>query len=96
VSERRPFLGRSFGLAVIVAAVALAGAVGRLPTPATGSARAVPAPALDVQPGSAPSEVAVLAGGCFWGVEVVAGVREAQWAAHVVAEPGLSGSSRLG
>jgi peptide-methionine (S)-S-oxide reductase len=33
--------------------------------------RVVPAPALDASPGSATSEVAVLAGGCFWGVQGV-------------------------
>jgi peptide-methionine (S)-S-oxide reductase len=31
----------------------------------------IPAPALDVQPGMRTSEVAVLAGGCFWGVQGV-------------------------
>jgi peptide-methionine (S)-S-oxide reductase len=34
-------------------------------------ARAIPAPALDEPAGSATSEVAVLAGGCFWGVQGV-------------------------
>jgi peptide-methionine (S)-S-oxide reductase len=34
-------------------------------------ARAIPAPAVDEQPGEAMSEVAVLAGGCFWGVQGV-------------------------
>ena len=34
-------------------------------------ARAVPAPALDEPAGSATSETAVLAGGCFWGVQGV-------------------------
>src|ERR1700687_6141783 len=32
---------------------------------------AVPAPALDEAPGQAQTEVAVLAGGCFWGVQGV-------------------------
>jgi len=31
----------------------------------------VPAPAVDVQPGARTSEVAILAGGCFWGVQGV-------------------------
>jgi peptide-methionine (S)-S-oxide reductase len=35
------------------------------------NARVVPAPAVDAQRGSATSEVAVLAGGCFWGVQGV-------------------------
>jgi peptide-methionine (S)-S-oxide reductase len=34
-------------------------------------ARTVPAPAVDAPASSAPSEVAVLAGGCFWGVQGV-------------------------
>jgi peptide-methionine (S)-S-oxide reductase len=34
-------------------------------------ARAIPAPAMDEQAGPATSEVAVLAGGCFWGVQGV-------------------------
>jgi peptide-methionine (S)-S-oxide reductase len=34
-------------------------------------ARVVPAPALDAEPGSSTSQVAVLAGGCFWGVQGV-------------------------
>src|SRR5258708_20384162 len=33
--------------------------------------RVIPPPALDAQPGQATSEVAVLAGGCFWGVQGV-------------------------
>jgi len=35
------------------------------------TARVIPAPAVDVQPGQAVSDVAVLAGGCFWGVQAV-------------------------
>ncbi len=34
-------------------------------------ARVVPPPAVDAQPGTASSQVAVLAGGCFWGVQGV-------------------------
>jgi peptide-methionine (S)-S-oxide reductase len=33
--------------------------------------RIIPAPAVDVQPGSRSTEVAILAGGCFWGVQGV-------------------------
>src|SRR5262245_6862050 len=33
--------------------------------------REIPAPATDERPGSATSEVTVLAGGCFWGVQGV-------------------------
>ena len=35
------------------------------------TARVIPAPAIDVQAGQAASDVAVLAGGCFWGVQAV-------------------------
>ena len=33
--------------------------------------RVIPAPVVDVQPGTRSSEVAILAGGCFWGVQGV-------------------------
>ncbi len=35
------------------------------------SARVIPAPVVDEQPGDSNSEVAVVAGGCFWGVQGV-------------------------
>ena len=35
------------------------------------TARAIPAPVIDEQSGQATSEVAILAGGCFWGVQGV-------------------------
>src|SRR6185436_18544296 len=38
---------------------------------ASGAGRLVPAPAVDVEAGGRTSEVAVLAGGCFWGVQGV-------------------------
>src|SRR3954468_13036061 len=38
---------------------------------ASGVGRLVPPPALDIQPGSRTSDVAVLAGGCFWGIQGV-------------------------
>jgi peptide-methionine (S)-S-oxide reductase len=38
---------------------------------ASGSGRLVPAPAVDVEAGGRTSEIAVLAGGCFWGVQGV-------------------------
>jgi peptide-methionine (S)-S-oxide reductase len=41
-----------------------------IPAPAEG-ARALPAPAVDVPQGTATADVAVLAGGCFWGVQGV-------------------------
>ena len=38
---------------------------------AAGEARKIPAPAVEEAAASAPSEIAVLAGGCFWGVQGV-------------------------
>src|SRR5919109_2942956 len=57
-------------LAISAAAVlALVGLTQALPHGE--SARVIPAPALDEPAGQATSEVAVLAGGCFWGVQGV-------------------------
>jgi peptide-methionine (S)-S-oxide reductase len=53
-----------FGLLV------LAGLTSRVTTRAE-NARAIPPPTLDERAGQASSEVAVLAGGCFWGVQGV-------------------------
>jgi peptide-methionine (S)-S-oxide reductase len=65
--RRRP-AGR-LGIAVLLAAAVMA--LRAAPAPAQ-EARAAPAPALDEPAVSAPSsEVAVLAGGCFWGVQGV-------------------------
>jgi peptide-methionine (S)-S-oxide reductase len=36
-----------------------------------GTDRVIPSPAVDTQPGTRSSEVAILAGGCFWGVQGV-------------------------
>jgi len=61
---------RSGSLVVLLAALAVAALLLRpLSVPAE-AARAVPVPALDPQD-QASSEVAVLAGGCFWGVQGV-------------------------
>jgi peptide-methionine (S)-S-oxide reductase len=61
--------GRSTWAAV--ALLGLAGlAVASYPAAAE-KARALPHPVVDVQPGQATSSVAVLAGGCFWGVQGV-------------------------
>ena len=49
----------------------LAGLALRSYPAATEAARALPAPAVDATPGQATSAVAVLAGGCFWGVQGV-------------------------
>jgi peptide-methionine (S)-S-oxide reductase len=48
-----------------------AGVVGEHALTAAGSARALPMPAADTPPGPSTSAVAVLAGGCFWGVQGV-------------------------
>jgi peptide-methionine (S)-S-oxide reductase len=55
-------------LAATITLVGLAACVG---TEAAEKARVVPAPAADEQPAAAKSETAVLAGGCFWGVQGV-------------------------
>jgi peptide-methionine (S)-S-oxide reductase len=63
---------KSVGAALVIAigVVVVAAGRGLLMVPAE-RARVVPAPALDVPAGTAASEVAVLAGGCFWGVQAV-------------------------
>jgi len=57
-------------LALTIAAVGLSGCVAGVGAVAE-KGRAVPVPATDEQPSSAGSEVAVFAGGCFWGVQGV-------------------------
>jgi peptide-methionine (S)-S-oxide reductase len=61
-------LGRALAAACLMATVVFL-------LPATGSsaeaAQALPAPIVDEAPGKAGSEVAVFAGGCFWGVQGV-------------------------
>ena len=56
----------SVALALGVAAVLSARGL-----PRVDKTRPVPPPAIDAAPGAATSEVAVLAGGCFWGVQGV-------------------------
>lgn len=53
-----------------IVAVALAAALAGPPSTATEAVRVVPAPALDI-PAATGDAVAVLAGGCFWGLEGV-------------------------
>ena len=61
---------RRFDIALLLATVLGAG-IALLPTSSSAEkARAIPAPAVD-PPSTASSEVAVLAGGCFWGVQGV-------------------------
>jgi peptide-methionine (S)-S-oxide reductase len=54
----------------VAASIAFALFVTRI-VPAAEKARAIPAPAVDEPPGDAASETAILAGGCFWGVQGV-------------------------
>ena len=59
-------------LVTVAALLALVGIVGVKVWPsAAESARVIPAPIVDAAPGQATSEVAVIAGGCFWGVQGV-------------------------
>src|SRR5690242_8781820 len=75
-ASRRSQVPRASALcrpALIVAALLLAAGIALRGLPSvTESARSIPAPALD-QPANtqATSEVAILAGGCFWGVQGV-------------------------
>jgi peptide-methionine (S)-S-oxide reductase len=63
-------LMRNTSLAVVL--LALSALLLTRITPVTAEqARVVPPPAVDEAPGQAASEVAVLAGGCFWGVQGV-------------------------
>src|SRR5207247_4851688 len=66
----------------LTATLLLAGCgISPLRSPAQGDARTIPAPLLDEPAGQVQAEVAVLAGGCFWGVQGVfqhvTGVRQA-------------------
>jgi len=56
-------------LAITVAALSLSGCVAGMAAAERG--RAVPAPATDERAGTSEPEVAVFAGGCFWGVQGV-------------------------
>jgi len=57
-------------LSRLLAAALAAAALSVLPANAAEKAIAIPAPALDT-PSTAASETAILAGGCFWGVQAV-------------------------
>ena len=62
-----------YGRPVLAAAAMLfvAGLALHVSPSAAEAARAVPAPIVDEVAGSAPTETAILAGGCFWGVQGV-------------------------
>jgi peptide-methionine (S)-S-oxide reductase len=61
-----------FRRALLAVAVVLLAALGLEIVPSSADeGRAVPAPVRDETPGTAGAEVAVLAGGCFWGVQGV-------------------------
>src|SRR5262249_18033281 len=60
----------SASVSVLALRVVAVAAVRSLPAAADG-ARTIPAPTVDLPPGSATSAVVVLAGGCFWGVQGV-------------------------
>jgi len=67
----RRFL-RTASPVLLVAASLMLALIGMQAVPsAAEEARAIPAPALDEPAGQATSEVAVFAGGCFWGVQGV-------------------------
>jgi peptide-methionine (S)-S-oxide reductase len=69
------FVKDMFLRSTVLATALIAAGVGFmvLRAPAVEVARTIPAPAVDEQPGAAPAttETAVLAGGCFWGVQGV-------------------------
>ncbi|HWA49854.1 MAG TPA: peptide-methionine (S)-S-oxide reductase MsrA [Dongiaceae bacterium] len=56
---------------LLVAALALSGLAAWMMPSSAEEARVIPAPAIDEQPAQATSEIALLAGGCFWGVQGV-------------------------
>jgi peptide-methionine (S)-S-oxide reductase len=64
----RPAASRLLTAAIVVGAIAV---VAVRSAPQAEKARIIPAPATDVSGGDAKSEVAVFAGGCFWGVQGV-------------------------
>jgi peptide-methionine (S)-S-oxide reductase len=63
-------LSHAFLPLVIAATLLASGCLDGAAAP-IGPGRLVPAPAIDEPPSSRPSEVAVVAGGCFWGVQAV-------------------------
>ena len=62
-------LRRATGSVVFVVGLILIGLVLKMGSVAAQDAPSLPAPAVDVPAGEATSAVAVLAGGCFWGIQ---------------------------
>jgi peptide-methionine (S)-S-oxide reductase len=56
---------------LIVAALALSGLAAWMASSSAEEARVIPAPTVDEQPAQSTSEIALLAGGCFWGIQGV-------------------------
>jgi peptide-methionine (S)-S-oxide reductase len=56
---------------LLIAGLALTGLAAWMVPSSAEDARVIPAPAVDEQPAQATSEVALLAGGCFWGIQGV-------------------------
>jgi peptide-methionine (S)-S-oxide reductase len=55
----------------LIAALAVSGLAAWMVPSSAEDARVIPAPTVDEQPAQSTSEIAVLAGGCFWGVQGV-------------------------
>jgi peptide-methionine (S)-S-oxide reductase len=70
-AEKRSMIRCYASLLVFGAVLTAAGSQLILPGSAAEQARVIPPPATTKQPGQAATEVAVLAGGCFWGVQGV-------------------------
>jgi len=62
-------LGTRLALSVLIAVTAAACSRGSAAS--IDADRVIPAPVVDLQPGARSTEVAILAGGCFWGVQGV-------------------------
>ena len=56
---------------LLIAGLALSGLAAWMVPSSAEDARVIPAPAMDERPAQSTSEIAVLAGGCFWGVQGV-------------------------
>ncbi len=68
---KKPALWHATMLAALVVAVVLSALMPGSMSSAAEDAHVIPPPAIDVQAPQATTEIAVLAGGCFWGVQGV-------------------------